>query len=56
MKLATLTAALLASSAAAFAPAQQSGRAMTTLQAEKSQSLPFMNRPALVSLYYPFLF
>jgi hypothetical protein len=54
MKLATLSAALLAGSASAFAPAQQSGRAMTTLSAEKSQSLPFMNRPALVSLFYPY--
>jgi len=48
MKFAAL--ALLAGSASAFAPAQQSGRAMTTLQAEKSVSLPFMNRPAMVSL------
>ena len=41
--------ALLAGSASAFAPST-SGRATTAIAAEKSQSLPFMNRPALVSL------
>lgn len=48
MKFAAL--ALLASSASAFAPAQQSARAVTSLAADKSASLPFMNRPELVSL------
>lgn len=47
MKLATI--ALLAGSAYSFAPAQQSGRAVTSLNAERSKSLPFMNRPPLVS-------
>ena len=47
MKLAV--ASLLAGSALAFAPAQQGARVATTLNAEKSKSLPFMNRPALVS-------
>jgi light-harvesting complex I chlorophyll a/b binding protein 1 len=41
-------AALLASSASAFAPAQQSGRSVSALNAEASKSLPFMNRPALL--------
>ena len=41
---------LLLGSAAAFAPAQQQGRAVTSLNAERSKSLPFMNRPALVSI------
>ena len=43
-------ASLLASSASAFAPAQQSATSVTSLNAERSQSLPFMNRPPLVSL------
>ena len=47
MKLAV--ASILAGSALAFAPAQQGARVATTLNAEKSKSLPFMNRPALVS-------
>ena len=42
--------ALLSASASAFAPAQQSGRSVTSLNAERSKSLPFMNRPALVSV------
>jgi light-harvesting complex I chlorophyll a/b binding protein 1 len=42
--------ALLASSASAFAPMQQSARSVTALDAERSTSLPFMNRPALVSV------
>jgi hypothetical protein len=50
MKFATLTAALVGS-ASAFAPAQQAGRSVTSLNAEKSASLPFMNKPALVSLF-----
>ena len=49
MKYAALISALLASSASAFAPAQQSSRGVTSLQAEKSQALPFMNRPKMVS-------
>lgn len=48
MKYATL-AALLTASASAFAPAQQA-RTSVALNAERSKSLPFMNRPALVSL------
>ena len=40
--------ALLAGSAAAFAPAQVA-KSSTALNAEKSKALPFMNRPALVS-------
>ena len=48
VKLVALTASLLAGSASAFAPAR-SGRVNTAIAAEKSQSLPFMNRPALVS-------
>jgi hypothetical protein len=48
MKYAALLA-LLAGSASAFTPAQQSSRAATSLQAEKSKALPFLNRPKLVS-------
>lgn len=49
MKIAILSAAFMAS-ASAFAPAQQAGRVATTsLNAERSKSLPFMNRPPLVS-------
>ena len=47
MKFATLAA--LVASASAFAPAQQSARSSVALNAERSKSLPFMNRPALVS-------
>lgn len=47
MKLAA--AALLIAGASAFAPAPNSHRAMTALSAEKSQALPFMNKPELVS-------
>ena len=50
MKYAALVAALLSASASAFAPAQQSARSVVSLNAEKSKSLPFMNRPPLVSL------
>ncbi|KAK1748764.1 chlorophyll a-b binding domain-containing protein [Skeletonema marinoi] len=39
--------ALLAGSAAAFAPAQVA-KSSTALNAEKSKALPFMNRPALL--------
>lgn len=49
MKFALFSAALLAGSASAFAPAQQGSRAVTSLNAEMSKSLPFMKRPALVS-------
>lgn len=44
-----LTAAALVASCSAFAPSQQSARSVTSLNAERSKSLPFMNRPALVS-------
>jgi hypothetical protein len=47
MKLVAL--AFLAGSASAFVPAQSSSRAATSLNAERSQSLPFMKRPELVS-------
>eukprot|EP00980_Cylindrotheca_fusiformis_P026441 scaffold16171_cov116-Cylindrotheca_fusiformis.AAC.3 len=43
----TAFAALLAS-ASAFAPAQQSARSTVALNAERSKSLPFMNRPPLL--------
>ena len=49
MKFAAFSAALLAGSASAFAPVQQGSRAVTSLNAEMSKSLPFMKRPALVS-------
>ena len=47
MKFATL--ATLVASASAFAPVQQSAHSSVALNAERSKSLPFMNRPALVS-------
>lgn len=46
MKIATI-AALLAGSASAFSPSSN-GRVSTAMNAEKSASLPFMNRPALL--------
>jgi len=46
VKYVALAATLLAS-ASAFAPATN-GRAATSIAAEKSASLPFMNRPALL--------
>jgi hypothetical protein len=49
VKFAALTAALLAGSASAFSPANAAFSRNVALNAEKSQSLPFMNRPALVS-------
>lgn len=49
VKFIALAATLLAGSASAFT-APSNGRANMALSAEKSQSLPFMNRPALVSL------
>ena len=48
MKFLALTTAVLAASASAFAPSSASSRATTSLNAEKSQALPFMNKPALV--------
>ena len=49
MKFASLAAVLLAGSASAFAPAQQaSSHVSTSLNAERSKSLPFMNRPPLL--------
>eukprot|EP00567_Pseudictyota_dubia_P013541 CAMPEP_0197449092 /NCGR_PEP_ID=MMETSP1175-20131217/20133_1 /TAXON_ID=1003142 /ORGANISM="Triceratium dubium, Strain CCMP147" /LENGTH=220 /DNA_ID=CAMNT_0042981099 /DNA_START=69 /DNA_END=731 /DNA_ORIENTATION=- len=47
MKLAAVSVAALAGSAAAFAP-QRVGRSSVALNAEKSKALPFMNRPALL--------
>jgi light-harvesting complex I chlorophyll a/b binding protein 1 len=47
VKLAAITAAILAGSASAFSPVNN-GRASTAIAAEKSASLPFMNRPALL--------
>jgi hypothetical protein len=49
MKYTALISALFAGSAAAFAPAQKSVQSVTILNAERSTSMPFMNRPALVS-------
>lgn len=46
MKIAAI-AALLAGSASAFSPSSN-GRVSTAINAEKSASLPFMNRPALL--------
>jgi light-harvesting complex I chlorophyll a/b binding protein 1 len=54
MKFAVLTATL-AASASAFAPAQSNTRVVTSLNAERSKSLPFMNRPDLVSTSLPFV-
>merc|ERR1719183_56221 len=48
MKFAAVAAALLAGSASAFAPAQDGMRLSSSLNAERSKSLPFMNRPALL--------
>ena len=51
VKFTALSAALLAGSAAAFAPATLPNARLSKVQvsAEKSASLPFMNRPPLVS-------
>lgn len=51
MKIAALAA--VAGTAAAFAPAAPAARTSVALSAEKSQALPFMNRPALVSVADP---
>jgi light-harvesting complex I chlorophyll a/b binding protein 1 len=48
MKITVLT--LLAGSAYSFSPAANSVRS-SALNAEKSQAMPFLNKPALVSLY-----
>jgi hypothetical protein len=48
-KTAAAITSLLAASASAFAPSSFNGRLSTAVAAEKSQSLPFMNRPPLVS-------
>mmetsp|Transcript_31862 Transcript_31862/g.48147 ORF Transcript_31862/g.48147 Transcript_31862/m.48147 type:complete len:223 (-) Transcript_31862:1338-2006(-) len=48
VKIAALAAALLAGSASAFAPSQSGATRNVALMAEKSQALPFMNRPALL--------
>jgi light-harvesting complex I chlorophyll a/b binding protein 1 len=47
MKIAAITA-LLAGSVSAFAPSSTNGRVSTSIAAEKSASLPFMNRPPLL--------
>jgi hypothetical protein len=49
VKFAALTTAVLVGSTSAFAPAGSLSRNAMALNAEKSQALPFMNRPALVS-------
>ena len=46
----TAILATLVGSAAAFAPVAPAARKSVALNAEKSQALPFMNRPPLVSL------
>lgn len=49
VKFSAIAAAMLAGSASAFtAPLASSGRLSVSLNAEKSASLPFMNRPALL--------
>jgi len=48
MKFAAVAAALLAGSASAFAPAQDGSRRLTSLNADRSKALPFMNRPPLL--------
>ena len=48
VKFSAFAAALLAGSANAFAPSTASTGRMVQLQAEKSASLPFMNRPPLL--------
>lgn len=49
VKFSALSTALLAGSAAAFSPASAPRNNLMQLNAEKSQALPFMSRPALVS-------
>uniref|UniRef100_A0A7S2KSP3 Plastid light harvesting protein n=1 Tax=Leptocylindrus danicus TaxID=163516 RepID=A0A7S2KSP3_9STRA len=48
MKFVSTVFAALVGSAAAFAPAASRGRANVAVAAEKSASLPFLNRPALL--------
>jgi len=48
VKITASVAALLVASASAFAPQAQKGRSSFALTAEKSKSLPFMNRPLLL--------
>eukprot|EP00586_Coscinodiscus_wailesii_P000083 CAMPEP_0172477974 /NCGR_PEP_ID=MMETSP1066-20121228/1608_1 /TAXON_ID=671091 /ORGANISM="Coscinodiscus wailesii, Strain CCMP2513" /LENGTH=193 /DNA_ID=CAMNT_0013237085 /DNA_START=94 /DNA_END=672 /DNA_ORIENTATION=+ len=48
VKFSAFAAALLAGSANAFAPSPASTGRMVQLNAEKSQALPFMNRPPLL--------
>jgi len=48
VKIITLTAALLSGSASAFAPLGGKDTVSLTLNAERSQALPFMNRPPLL--------
>jgi light-harvesting complex I chlorophyll a/b binding protein 1 len=48
VKFSALSTALLAGSAAAFSPASAPRNNLMQLNAEKSQALPFMNRPALL--------
>jgi len=52
MKLSVFAASLMAGSAAAFTPSLSgNGRvSRSSLNAEASKSMPFMNRPPLVSL------
>lgn len=53
VQVATLIAALLTGSACAFSPLANNGRTTLSLNgAEKSAALPFLNRPALVSLSF----
>ncbi|KAG7361777.1 chlorophyll A-B binding protein [Nitzschia inconspicua] len=48
MKITAALIAVLSASASAFAPTQQSSRGVISLNAERSKSLPFMNRPPLL--------
>jgi hypothetical protein len=50
MKFSLIAATLMAGSASAFAPSAFNVRSTTTLSAEASKSMPWMNRPALVRL------
>jgi hypothetical protein len=49
------TLALLTGSALAFSPSTNSRNVVTSLQAEKSASMPFMNKPPLVRNIIRFL-
>ena len=53
IKAALLSTALLIGTTSAFSPSTNNGRLITSLKAdaiEKSQALPFLNRPPLVSI------